>query len=311
LPLEYPLRPNHSRSVEILGDFTDELAACLVTKIALFQSQGDDPITVFINSVGGSVRVLDILHGMLRSVDLERKSASFITVAVGDAASAAANLLCFGFYAYAYPHSIIHFHGVRTSELPEKLESATQTVKELQRINRQVSRKLARSVIARLIFRYQSLQTKFRPGRHRSTDGELAELRCFVDLVSEKVSDPTERLIAKTFKHVKNSRDLTRRIVAPIVFTKRFNIAALAADDSRVLKAVIKHELRQNKKLPWRIDEHGLSQIITDYFVIREYNLGDHTGLINTLLKAFGKLFLSAAQIKQYDKIKTEKERLR
>jgi hypothetical protein len=83
LPLDYPLRPNHSRSVEILGDFTDELAACLVTKIALFQSQGDDPITVFINSVGGSVRVLEILHGMLRSVDLEQKPASFITVAIG------------------------------------------------------------------------------------------------------------------------------------------------------------------------------------------------------------------------------------
>jgi len=47
------------------------------------------------------------------------KKPRIITVAIGDAKSAAANLLALGDYAVAYPRSSIHFHGLRYPRLEE------------------------------------------------------------------------------------------------------------------------------------------------------------------------------------------------
>jgi ATP-dependent protease ClpP protease subunit len=308
LSAEHPLRPDYSRSVEVFGDFTDELASRLLSQIAALQTQGDGPITVYINSDGGSVRVLDILSGLLGAASIERKPAHFVTVAVGNAASAGANLLAFGYYSYAHEHSIIHFHGVRTRDLPDTFESASQTVGELQRINRRISKKLAESIITRVMFRYHSLKPNFKPQKLKRVDGELAELHCFTQEISALVSPATARLIGKTFEHVKKSRDLNRKIISHVTFTKGVSVAALAADDSRVLHGVIKHELKENKNREWRIDERGINQIVSDYFVIREYNVGEHWLLINDLLHAFGVLFLKPSERKRFDKLKENKK---
>lgn len=310
LALQYPLRPNHARSVEIFGDFTHDLACCLATKIAQFQAESDDPITVYINSDGGSVRVLDILHGLLAASGFERQRAQFITVAIGDAFSAAANMLAFGFYAYAYKHSVIHFHGVRTRELPDTFESATQTVAELQKINREIARKLARSMIARIILRYQGLRSKFKPANYRKEHGYLAELGCFTDVIGARVSPRARHLLAKTFEHVKNSSYLSDKIISSVTFTKRANYAAVAADDARVLQSVIKHELKENKGKPWRINERGINQIVADYLIIREFHFGEHLRPLDDLIKGFGILFLSAAEQKQYGRIQNEGKKL-
>jgi len=306
LSVQYPLRPNHARSVEIFGEFTHELACCLASKIAALQAESDDPITVYINSDGGSVRVLDILHGLLGASAFDRGGAQFITVAVGDAYSAAANILAFGYYAYAYRHSIIHFHGVRTRELPDTFESATQTVTELQKTNRTIARKLSRSMIARIVFRYQALQSKFRPGKYRKDDGHLADLHCFLDLIHSHLSSRTRQLIWKTFEHVSKSSYLSGKIVSSVKFTKRTSVAAVAADDSRVLQAVVKHELKENKKNLWRLDERGMNQIVSDYLIIREYHFGSHLRLLDELLKAFGILFLTATEQQHYVRMKKE-----
>jgi ATP-dependent protease ClpP protease subunit len=90
------LRPNPARSVEVFGEFNEELACRVASTITRLRAEGREPITVYINSNGGGIREMDIIEGVLRSQDLDRNPCFFVTVALGNALSAGANLLTLG-----------------------------------------------------------------------------------------------------------------------------------------------------------------------------------------------------------------------
>ena len=144
-------RPNPSRAIEVFGEFTDELGQKLLSQIHVLREQNNDSITVYINSVGGSILVLKYINGLLDSRDLNNEFCRTVSVASGTAASAGAILLAFGDYAYAYEHSLIHFHAVRTQDLPETFQDATQVLGSLERSQREISRSVAQAVIRRVI----------------------------------------------------------------------------------------------------------------------------------------------------------------
>jgi ATP-dependent protease ClpP protease subunit len=241
------LRPNPARSIEVFGDFNDELAAKLLSEVARLRAAASSPITVYINSFGGGIRILDIIDGTLRCSDLDQNSCLFVTVAVGNAASAGANLLAFGNYAYAYEHSLIHFHGAHSSDLPDTFENVSQMATELQRLNRKISQRLAQSIIARIIFRYQSLKPEFSRKRiKKDASPELAEVLCFLRAISPKLSVPARRLINATWNNVKKASALSHKIL-PRAVPKMSKKATQAGADAKVLIEVIRHELRENR----------------------------------------------------------------
>ncbi len=292
-------RPNPTRAIEVFGEFTDELGSKLLSEISAFRSQNDEAITLYINSIGGNVLVLKYINGLLDSRDLNGKFVRTVSVASGTAASAGAILLAFGDYAYAYEHSFILFHGVRTSELPEKLEDAAQVLTELDRTQRDVSRKLAQVIIWRVIYRYQKLKEKFKCKRQDVEDRELVELRCFVDAIGQEVSERARMLIARTYRNVEKARSLSKKILPKTLSTVR----SASRQDAKVLIGVIKHEIA-DKKI-WRIDERGANRILFDYFTIRDYNLGEHIEFMGVLMKNCGPDFLTPGERKQHQKIKS------
>lgn len=98
---DFDYRPNPGRAVYAFGSFDDGLLSKLVPEITRFRFESGTPITLFINSPGGVIRCLEILTGVLWDEDIDSKRCRVITVASGDAASAAATLLALGDYSIA------------------------------------------------------------------------------------------------------------------------------------------------------------------------------------------------------------------
>lgn len=295
-------RPDPSRAIEVFGEFTDELGSRVLSQITALRSQNNSAITIYINSVGGSVLVLKYINGLLDSRDLDKKILRTVSVASGTAASAGAILLAYGDYAYAYEHSLIHFHSIRTSELPETFQDAAQVLQSLQRSQREVARKLATVIIQRVIYRYQKLKGKFNCKRTDVDDKELIELRCFIDAIRPELSATARSLVEKTYRNVKDARFLTNKVLPKSNAPKS---RSPVRSDAKVLIGVIMHEIadyEKNKK-HWRIDERGAAKIFSDYLAMRDYNLGEHHGVMGGLIQSFGEDFLIEKDRQQFKKI--------
>ncbi len=274
----------------------------MLSQIHALRYENNDAITIYINSVGGSILVLKYINGLLDSRDLNEEFCRTVTVASGTAASAGAILMAFGDYAYAYEHSLIHFHAVRTQDLPENFQDAAQVLGALERSQREISRNLAQAVIRRVIFRYQTLKDKFKCTRTDIPDKQLIELRCFLDSIALEISPKARSLVEKTYNSVVQARNLTQKVLEK---SKAVHSRSPVRSDAKVLIGVIKHEILEyeKKKKRWRIDERGAMQIITDYLAIRDYNLGDHREIMGGLLENFGVDFLPEANIDEYKKL--------
>lgn len=106
-------RPNPSRRLIVTGDIRQDLLEKVTPEILGLRANGNDPITVYIDSLGGSTRISAVISNLLRTSDQNSESPRVITVVTGSAASAAADLLASGDYALAYPESWIYYHGTR------------------------------------------------------------------------------------------------------------------------------------------------------------------------------------------------------
>ena len=78
-----------SRTVIISGDVNQRLAASIMAQLLALAAEGDDPITLFINSQGGHVESGDTIHDMIRFVKPRVR-----IVGTGWVASAGALIYC-------------------------------------------------------------------------------------------------------------------------------------------------------------------------------------------------------------------------
>lgn len=106
-------RPNPERSIFVHGEIGQDTTQKLTPSIISLQHKCSEPITVFIDSPGGSVHSMFALLRLLKTKNQDGASCRIITVATGQAASAAADLLSAGDYSLAYQGSAILYHGVR------------------------------------------------------------------------------------------------------------------------------------------------------------------------------------------------------
>ncbi len=140
----------------------EQLVKSLTPKVLELRSASDDPITIGINSPGGSLASLDVLLGLLTGPNQDGAAGEIITVVTHRAYSAAANLLAFGSYSVALRHSSILYHDVRYGKLEDVTpEKARGTAKSLQAANDRFSLRLAHVIIKRLIWIYIDLRDNF------------------------------------------------------------------------------------------------------------------------------------------------------
>jgi len=106
--------PNPNRAIRVEGQLNEALLGRLRPRILELTAQNRDPITVFINSRGGSSKVGEgILSLLRRTTEHDSRASRIITVVAPQAESSAANLLSAGDFAIVYPGSTLLYHGAR------------------------------------------------------------------------------------------------------------------------------------------------------------------------------------------------------
>lgn len=152
-----------NRSLLIDSPIDDELIRRVTPKILTLRQESNEPITIGIDSPGGSLASLDVLLGLLTGPNQDGKMGKIITVATHRAYSAAANFLAFGTYAVALAHSQVLYHDVRYGGMENVTpEKARVAAKSLQDMNDMFALRLASKVIQRLIWIYIDLRSDFK-----------------------------------------------------------------------------------------------------------------------------------------------------
>ena len=153
-------RPNHDRSITISGIIDDALVSRLLPEIVRLQTTSREPITVYIDSPGGDTESARLLLDALRASDQDRSEpCRLITVALGEASSAASDILMAGDYALAYPYSRILCHGTRhIIYQPTALtkDVAASFAKDMAGQDEGFAIALARNCIDRFMFRFST-----------------------------------------------------------------------------------------------------------------------------------------------------------
>src|SRR6185295_18969919 len=105
------------RAIYVQGDIDEKLFHALTPQILRLKEDTSRPITVFIDSPGGSILIAARLLSLLRAVVHGRDCPEIVTVATGDACSAAAAILAQGDYVMAFRHARLLFHGTRIESM--------------------------------------------------------------------------------------------------------------------------------------------------------------------------------------------------
>lgn len=153
---------NWDRAIFVDDLINDAMVQKLAPQILRFRQQSRAPITVAVDSLGGSVASLEALLGLLQGPDQQHSGANFIAVVTHRACSAAADLVAFSDYSVAYPHSQILFHDVRFSALDDVTSQKAQlTARELGEASERFSHKLADRIVRRMMWNYIDRQSQF------------------------------------------------------------------------------------------------------------------------------------------------------
>jgi len=159
---------NWNRAIHINTTINDALLREMTPVILQMKQESSEPITVGIDSPGGSIDAVGSLIGLLQAPDQDGRRAPIYTVSTNRAYSAAATLLAFGEYSVAFPHSQILYHDMRYSGIDDVTPSkALRTARELERRNADLALKLAHQIRQRLIWVYLDLQSDFSDVRER------------------------------------------------------------------------------------------------------------------------------------------------
>lgn len=294
-------RDNPERGVWVTGEIGESLASALLPKIMSLRNDSS-PISVYINSLGGDPRWTEIIDGALKSPNHDGHKWRIITVAVGVAASAAADLLAFGNYAIAYPNSLIHFHGAYVSKQSVgdalTMEYATSIARGLGETNAQIAMRLASASVSRSVMRFATLTTEFARIREQQSKADLTDVECFVTCLREKLTtEASHRIVSKALARCRSIWNLAVAIkgIAPKKTAAEY--------DAAVIQAVIKYKIKANKKdSDWDLGEPGINQVVEDYLLLRDYHLGTHTKALGKMVTRFGRSFLSADDRETFEK---------
>lgn len=95
------------RIIMVVGVIEDDLASMICAQLLHLQSKGSEPVSLYINSPGGSITAAFAIYDVMRIIS---KSVEIRTICFGQACSAASMLLCAGDFRSATKNSRIMIH---------------------------------------------------------------------------------------------------------------------------------------------------------------------------------------------------------
>lgn len=291
-------RPDPARSIFLSETINQSTLDRLTPVILRLQADGRGPLTLFIDSPGGSVASAGTLSSLLGASDQDGNGACrLITVATGMAASAASDLLMAGDYALAYPHALILCHGVREQSRSELThEKAIDLAKNLANSNERFAIQLADNCIHRFIFRLAFLSSEFPEIKQRRNNALLPHTECFIEALKSRVPVVLIEVLEDALKRSVDN-DALDTFAAQAMAGQNTSSMPLAQFEALLLKAILDYETQQHASdARWSFRSYGFERIQDKLeLLLNKYN--DHHAEMTSLLCArWGEFFLTPEQ---------------
>jgi ATP-dependent protease ClpP protease subunit len=275
-----------ARAIFIGGEINDEMVARLTIPIVTLTRLAE-PITIFIDSDGGSVGAAQVLRGLLRTPSPSGDIARLTTVVTGRAHSAAADLLSSGDYVAAYSHASIHFHGERVVQRSVTAEEARYLQQDLLHDNKVASVTLARSMFPRMMWTYAALRDEVCSVRERRGDAlrgfdplivaDFVDLPAFAYALAGRVQDRygtivlqclevvrERNAVLERYRAARNSvRPLARKLRKAIAKGRDAENVARLTGQLTLLESLLLHRARTDPD--WDIGAEGFGWIEEEF----------------------------------------------
>ena len=295
-------RPNPNRAIFISGLIDQALVDRLTPTIMELCEDNRQPISVYIDSRGGSPQSAETILRLLKATNQDNEpGCHVITVVTTRAASAAADLLSAGDYAIALPDTSILFHGVRTPTWSDlvTVEQASSIADFLKLSNDRYAMTLARKSERRFMYLFFALRNQFPAHRIKLNKPNLSPLECFIGLVRENISPLAKKILDRAWERYERYNALLSHVFALAARTKKNPFAGGASGaemESFMLRAIVQFELKKNKAdKEWTFSGRGLVRVNDDFFLLQEYFATAYSIEFNQLCERWANLVLSDA----------------
>jgi ATP-dependent protease ClpP protease subunit len=292
-------RPNPARAIYVSGEINEQMVQRLTPRIMLFQSQSRAPITVYIDSPGGQVATMTALWRLLNASNQDFEGAcDIITVATSRAASVAADLLCAGDYALAFPQSTLLYHGARIFRDTLTVETTSVLASLLRMTNEYQATELARKIESRFMFRFVVAKSQFAEIRAKDPAKPMTDTECFLAAISNNLSEQTKNLL-------ETARQRQGRYAALMRAVQKASKAGktTAQIEAGRIRAIVNFELASNKSdKDWTFRGGGLTRLNEDFFLLNEHLQSSQSERINKFCAQWGVFALNDQDREEVDK---------
>ncbi|MDX2178095.1 MAG: ATP-dependent Clp protease proteolytic subunit [Bryobacteraceae bacterium] len=291
-------RPNPKRSVFVDGQIDEKLVRRLTPRILDLQAESREPITVYIDSDGGSVFYADRLVDLLRAPGQDGEApCRLIAVSTTLAASAAADLLSSADYAIAYPEAGILHHGTRqNSASPLTVQNASALAASLKSTNDQFASRMAKRCSDRLVLRFATLRGPISTGLSTYEKG-LTDL-------PNKLSPNGNEVLGLAKRQIEAYDTLLLEIRASN-FT---GCERIAEYEREILIELVRYEVNQNPETGWSFEKLGMNKLSQDFLLLSQYLGLQHDEELLKMCHRWAPFFLSKSDLAKIAE-KPEKER--
>jgi len=279
------------RAIFVQGDLDEALVSTLTPKIIALRKNPQKPISVFIDSTGGSMGVYKTILGLLKTPDQMGRTCLINTVVTGRACSAAAHLLASGDYIISYPNACIHFHGIRTHVEEITAEQAGKLQDEMISIGKSTATNLAATVFNRMLLNYRSVKDqmphirealKKRLKVYDSLKGDgTIDIPAFVFYLFDKVKDPYKDLLVdcihkatrmyslvKKFHRLEdNRRNLPPMVRAALKKVEKKEDEPNLEDDLSLFNVLLASKIAEGPH--WSLTAENLDALAQDFFQLK------------------------------------------
>lgn len=293
-------RENPARAVHVLGVIDGDLVARLTPAITALRMGAPQPVTVYIDSPGGSTYYADALVRLLRATTQDDLRCPLTTVVTTVAASAGADLLAAGDYAIAFAGATIHYHGTRRSAEAITIETAAQLAGDLHHANERFALRLAKRVVARLLFLFSAHRSRLTPtGIGNPSPPATSPVDVLVQIITEALGPELSPRVHEAQQLHRQTRQLVQQ-VGSLLATVPENEPRVEVE-ARILREILDYELkRKDRGEEWSLLEGGIDDLRTDFLQLLDYLGGSHRSYLQQLVKDYGIVLLDAEELAEF-----------
>ena len=280
-------RPNHHRSITISGVIDNILVSRLLPEIVKLQAISRDTITVYIDSPGGDTECARLILEALRAGDQDRGvPCRLITVALGEASSAASDILTSGDYTLAYAYSRILCHGTRIRPLSSFTKDQAATYARLMTGQDEgFALTLARNCIDRFMFTASRIVKKFQSSHIalKVNASEAPTATLLAGMISHTLMEqhPFDENLLGALRSAANKADETRH------FAQRHGLIdhALKAGPAEDIRNKVRSEILKNAADSSVGELTSFAELETNYLVLCDLFESHHSDMVSSLNK--------------------------